>query len=86
MPFTLHMTFLSEFPVTVATYCDEVPSVTVVAPLNANVTGASPPLPPVGGVGGAASATARLCETLASAALVAVIVTSDVCGSVEGAL
>jgi hypothetical protein len=81
------MTFVSELPVTVATYCDEAPSVTVVAPLSAKVTGVSPPpLPPVGGAGGAARATARLCETLESATLVAVIVTFDVCGSVEGAL
>jgi hypothetical protein len=84
MPSTLQVTFVSELPVTVATYCDEVPSVTVVAPLSANVTGVSPPLPPP--VGGAASATARLCETLESATLVAVIVTSDVCGAVPGAL
>jgi hypothetical protein len=84
MPSTLHVTLVSELPVTVATYCDELPSVTVVAPLSAKVTGVSPPLPAP--VGGAARATARLCEALESATLVAVIVTFDVCGSVEGAL
>jgi hypothetical protein len=69
-PFTLQVTAVFVLPVTAAMYCDEVPSVTVVAPSMATVTGSS-------GVvfAGVASATGRLFETVGVAALVAVIVT-----------
>ena len=77
-PFTLHITPVFELPVTVAAYCEDVPSVTVVAPLRESVT--------VGGGGGATSATIRLRETVLSAALVAVIVTFEELGSIAGAV
>jgi hypothetical protein len=84
-PSTLQLTPVFELPVTVAVYCDEVLSVTLVAPLNASVTVEPDPLPPGGG-GGAARETARLCETLGSARLVAVIVTCEDGGSLSGAV
>jgi hypothetical protein len=69
-PFTLHVTPVFALPVTVATYCDEVPNVTAVAPVSVRVmTG--------GGGGGATSLTVRLRATEGSATLVAVIVTLD---------
>jgi hypothetical protein len=68
-PSTLHVTPVFELPVTFAAYCDEAPSVTLVAPLNVNVT--------VGLLAGAASATERVCETDGSAKLVAVRFTFD---------
>jgi hypothetical protein len=71
-PFTLHTTPVFELPVTVAAYCEDVPSVTVVAPLRESVT--------TGGGGGATSATIRLRETVPSAALVAVMVTFEELG------
>jgi hypothetical protein len=80
IPSTLHVTPVFELPVTVAAYCDEVPSVTLVAPLKVRVTVDPPPL-----LAGAASVTARLCETDGSAMLVAVIVTFDDFGSFAGA-
>jgi hypothetical protein len=64
------MTPVFELPVTVAAYCEDVPSVTVLAPLRESVT--------VGG--GATSATIRLRETVLSAALVAVMVTFEELG------
>jgi hypothetical protein len=70
MPSTLQMTAVLVLPVTVAAYCDEAPSVTLVAPLNVTVTDE-----PSGGTGGEVSVTTRLCETEGSAMLVAVIVT-----------
>jgi hypothetical protein len=68
-PFTLQVTAVFVLPVTVAMYCAEVASVTVVAPSRARVTGSSDV------VFGVASATGRLFETVGVAALVAVIVT-----------
>jgi hypothetical protein len=64
-------------PFTVAAYCDEVPSVTVVTPLRASVT--------VGVVGGS-STTRRVCATDGSATLVAMIVTFEDCGGFAGAV
>jgi hypothetical protein len=67
-PFTLHITPVFELPVTVAAYCDELPNVTVAAPLRVRVTVG-------GGGGGVTSVTVRLRATEGSATLVAVIVT-----------
>jgi hypothetical protein len=64
-------------PFTVAAYCEDVPSVTVVMPLRARVT--------CGAFGGA-STTERLCETDGSAILVAVIVTFEDWGGFTGAV
>jgi hypothetical protein len=50
-------------------YCDEVPSVTVLAPSRATATGASDVV-----FAGVASTTGRLFETVGVAALVAVII------------
>jgi hypothetical protein len=69
-----------ELPLTVAAYCEELPSVTLVDPLNVRVTVDPPPLLAV------ASVIARLCETDGSAALVAVMVTFDDAGSFAGAV
>jgi hypothetical protein len=77
-PSTLQMTAVSELPVTVAAYRDEVPSVTVLAPLSASLTGG-------GGGGGAASVTFRFRATEGSAMLVALIVTVEEPGAVAGA-
>jgi hypothetical protein len=77
-PSTLQITAVSEVPVTVAAYRDEVPSVTVLAPLSASLTGG-------GGGGGAASATVRLFAIEESAMLVALIVTVEEPGAVAGA-
>ena len=76
-PFTLQFTAVFVLPVTVATYCEEVPQVTVVAPPSVIVT--------AGGVG-ASRTTTRLCETAGLAILVAVIVTFEDCGAVLGAV
>jgi hypothetical protein len=72
-PFTLQVTSVFALPVTVAVYCDEVPSVTLDAPLSATVTGGAC----TGVVGGTANATGRLCETEGLATLVAVIITFE---------
>jgi hypothetical protein len=72
-PFTLQVTSVFALPVTVAVYCDEVPSVTLDAPVRATVTGGAC----TGVVGGTANATGRLCETDGLATLVAVIITFD---------
>ena len=79
-PFTLQTTPVFELPVTVAAYCDEVPSVTLVAPVRLSVTRAG------GGGGAAAKATVRLCATVESAILVAMIVTFDGWGALVGAV
>jgi hypothetical protein len=76
-PLTFHLTPVFELPLTTAAYCDEVPNVTVVAPVNVRVGG---------GGGGATSITVRLCVTELSATLVAVIVTCDELGSTSGAV
>jgi hypothetical protein len=54
-------------------YCDEVPRVTLDAPLRATITGGGG----TGVVGGTAKATGRLCETDGLATLVAVIITFE---------
>jgi hypothetical protein len=70
---------LSALPVTIAEYCDDVPSVTVVAPLRVSVT--------VGGGGvGIASVTLRLRATEGLAMLVAVMVTLEYVGDFDGAV
>lgn len=76
MPLTLHVTAVSEVPVTTAEYCEDAPSITVVAPERAMVTG----------FGAAASVTARLLDTEESAALVALMAICDEPGMVAGAL
>jgi hypothetical protein len=77
-PFTLQVTRVFELPLTVAVYCEELPKVTLVAPLRVSVT--------VGGGGGAAIVTTRLCATEGTATLVAVMVTFEVGGAVAGAV
>jgi hypothetical protein len=69
-----------ELPLTVAAYCEELPSVTLVGPLNVRVTVDPAPLL------AAASVIARLWETDGSTALVAVMVTFDDAGSFAGAV
>jgi hypothetical protein len=81
-PSTLQVTPVFVLPVTVAVYCDEAPSVTLVAPLRVTVT----VVPPCGEVTGEASVTVRLCETEVSAMLVAVMVTLADCGLLLGAV
>ena len=71
---------MSDVPVTVAAYCDDVPSVTLLAPLTASFTGGG------GGGGGAARATTRLRATEGSATLAALIVTFEEPGAVAGAV
>ena len=78
-PFTLHVTPVFELPLTTAAYCDEVPNLTALAPLNVIVMAG-------GGGGGATSVTVRLRATEGSAALVAVIVTVDKPGALAGAV
>jgi hypothetical protein len=78
-PFTLQVTPLFELPVTAAANCEDVPSVTVVAPLKLSVTIG-------GGGGGATSVMVRLPPTAGSATLVAVIVIFEELGSVPGAV
>jgi hypothetical protein len=79
-PSTLQATPVFVLPVTAAVYCDEVPRVTLVAPLRVKVTG-----PSVVVFGGAASATGRLFDTVGAATLVAVIVMFGDCGALAGA-
>ena len=79
IPFTLHVTCLLLLPETVAVYCAVPPTVTLFAPLNDSVTTG-------GGGGGDTSETERLCETVASATLVAVTVTVEDDGAALGAL
>jgi hypothetical protein len=80
-PFTFQVTAVFELPLTVATYREELPRLTLVAPLSVSVTG-----PPPGGGGGEVRVTARLCATEPSATLVAVIVTLELCGALAGAV
>jgi hypothetical protein len=79
-PFTLQATPVFVLPATAAVYCDEVPRVTLVAPLRVKVTG-----PSVVVFGGTASATGRLFDTVGAATLVAVIVMFGDCGALAGA-
>jgi hypothetical protein len=83
IPFTVHSAAVSELPVTVAVYCAEAPSLTVVAPLNDRVMGEPDPFPEV--PAGATNVTPRLCETDGSATLVAAIVTWGAAGDFVGA-
>jgi hypothetical protein len=78
-PLTFHLTPVFELPVTVAAYCDEVPNVTVVAPLSVRLMVG-------GGGGGATSMTVRLRATEGSATLTAAIVTVDEPGTLAGAV
>ena len=84
MPFTLQITAVFELPVTVAEYCDAVPSVTLVAPVTTRFTAEPGPLPPEAG-GGAVRSTARPSETDGSAMLVAAIVILEDWGALVGA-
>ena len=78
MPSTLQVTPVFVLPVTVAAYCDDWPSVTLVDPLRVKVT-------VVGVFGCAVNVTVMLCDTDGSAALAALIVTLDDCGAAAGA-
>jgi hypothetical protein len=80
-PFTFQVTPVLELPLTPATYCEELPRLTLVDPLSVSVTG-----PPPDGGGGAARVTARLCATESLATLVAVMVTLEFCGALAGAV
>jgi hypothetical protein len=84
-PFTLQVTAVFELPVTVAEYCDTVPSVTLAGPLTTRVTAEPLPVPP-GGCGGAVRSTARPSEASGFATLVAVIVTFEAWGALPGAV
>ena len=75
IPFTLQVT-PALLPVTVATYCDDVPSVTVAAPVRVKVMGG----------GRAGRVTAELWATDGSATLVAVMVTFEDPGVFVGAV
>jgi hypothetical protein len=77
-PSTAHITVLSVLRLTTAVYCDCVPSVTLLAPLIAIVTG--------DGVGAATSVTITLCDVAVLFALVAAILMLDDAGIVAGAL
>jgi hypothetical protein len=79
-PSTLQVTAVFVLPATAAMYCDEVPSVTVVAPSRATATGASDVV-----FAGVASTTGRLFETVGVAALVAVIIKFGDWGALAGA-
>jgi hypothetical protein len=79
-PLTLQITPVFELPFTTAAYCDELPNVTVAAPVRVSVTVGG------GGGGGATSVIVRLRATEGSAMLAAVIVTRDELGSVAGAV
>jgi hypothetical protein len=77
-PFTFQVTPVFELPLTVAAYCEDVPRVTLVAPLRVSVRR--------GGGGAAARVTTRLCATDESATLVALIVTFEEPGALAGAV
>jgi hypothetical protein len=80
-PSTLQLTDVLLLPVTTATYEDGVPSVRLVAPAMDRVM----PPPWVGGAG-ATSATGRLLKTAGLVALLAVMVTTELCGAELGAM
>ena len=65
-PFTVQVTLVSVLPVTTPVYCDELPSVIVVAPLNNSVM-SDPSWFQPGGGGGAVSVTVMPPETDGSA-------------------
>jgi hypothetical protein len=79
-PFTAHPTAVFAVPVTVAVYCENAPSSTLLAPLIAIAIGDG------GGAGAATSVTVTLCEVATFFALVAVILILEDAGIVAGAL
>jgi hypothetical protein len=79
-PFTAHPTAVFAVPVTVAVYCENAPSSTLLAPLIAIVIGDG------GGAGAATSVTVTLCDVATFFALVAVILILEDAGIVAGAL
>jgi hypothetical protein len=68
-------------PLTVAEYCEELPSVTLAAPVRVSVTGP----PPLGGVG-VMRVMAIPCATEGSATLVALMVTFEELDAFAGAV
>lgn len=80
MPFTAHPTAVFAVPVTVAVYCENAPSSTLLAPLIAIV------IVDGGGAGAATSVTVTLCDVATFFALVAVILILEDAGIVAGAL
>jgi hypothetical protein len=70
-PFTVQITAVFALPLTVETYCEELPRLTLVAPLSVSVT-----VPPPGG-GGDVNVVTRLFATEVLATLVAVMVTVE---------
>ena len=79
MPFTAHPTAVFAVPVTVAVYCENAPSSTLLAPLIAIAI-------VIGDGGGATSVTVTLCDVATFFALVAVILILEDAGIVAGAL
>jgi hypothetical protein len=79
-PFTAHPTAVFTVPVTVAVYCENAPSSTLLAPLIAIVIGDG------GGAGAATSVTVTLCDVATFFTLVAVILILEDAGIVAGAL
>jgi hypothetical protein len=81
-PFTAHPTDVFAVPVTVAVYCENAPSSTLLAPLIAIaiVIGDG------GGAGAATSVTVTLCDVATFFALVAVILILEDAGIAAGAL
>ena len=79
-PFTAHPTAVFAVPVTVAVYCENAPSSTLLAPLIAIVIGDGV------AAGAATSVTVTLCDAALLFALVAVILILEDAGIVAGAL
>jgi hypothetical protein len=79
-PFTAHPTAVFAVPVTVAAYCENAPSSTLLAPLIAIVIGDG------ADAGAATSVTVTLCDVAVFFALVAVILILEDAGIVAGAL
>jgi Fe2+ transport system protein B len=79
-PFTAHPTAVFAVPVTVAVYCENAPSSTLLAPLIVIVSGDGV------AAGAATSVTVTLCDVAMLFALVAVILTLEDAGIVAGAL
>jgi hypothetical protein len=82
-PLTAHSTAVFAVPVTVAVYCEDAPSSTLLAPLIAIVIGDEAD---AGGAGAATSVTVTLCDVVVFSALVAVILILEDAGIVAGAL
>ena len=79
-PFTAHPTAVFAVPVTVAVYCENAPSSTLLAPLIAIVIGDGV------AAGATTSVTVILCDVAVFFALVAVILILEDAGIVAGAL